>query len=306
MVKSFGDTRVVRDVSFQVRAGEILGLLGPNGAGKTTTVKMLTTLLKIDGGAAQVGGYDVATQPDVVRQLIGVASQGAAVDEKLTARENLELFAKLYKLPADVRAAQVDSLIERFDMSSFADRPAETYSGGQRRRLDVAAALVAEPPVLILDEPTTGLDPRSRAELWAAIRSLADQGTAILLTTQYLDEADNLADYILIIDEGVVVAQGTPQSMKKNLEQDVLQVQLADEADAPAARAVLSGRTVVADTSDARLLQATVGHDPTLALQLLREMQDAGVQIVDFQLRRPTLDDVFLSLTANTTQESSL
>jgi ABC-2 type transport system ATP-binding protein len=299
--KSFGETRAVDDVSFQVRAGQVLGLLGPNGAGKTTTIKMLTTLLSIDTGIARVGGYDVAEQPDVIRQLIGVAGQGAAVDEKLTARENLELFGRLYKLSPQVRRQQVDALIERFDMGSFADRPAGTYSGGQRRRLDVAAALVAEPPVLLLDEPTTGLDPRSRADLWSAIRTLADHGTAILLTTQYLEEADQLADYVLIIDEGRVTAEGTPERLKKDLEQDVLRVQLERDDELAAAMTILAGdgRTVVADPATPRTLQVTVGADPALALQLLRSLQDDGIAISDFQLRRPTLDDVFLALTAS-------
>lgn len=300
--KSFGETQAVADVSFGVRAGEVLGLLGPNGAGKTTTIKMLTTLLRIDAGAASVGGYDVATQPDVVRQLIGVAGQGAAVDEKLTARENLELFARLYKLPPQLRRRQIDTLIERFDMESFADRPAGTYSGGQRRRLDVAAALVAEPPVLLLDEPTTGLDPRSRADLWSAIRALADQGTAIVLTTQYLEEADQLADYVLIIDEGRVVSEGSPEQLKRGLEQDVLRVQFDRENDLPTAWAILADadRTVVADPGKPRTLQIAVGDNPALALQLLRRLEDADVSVSDFQLRRPTLDDVFLALTATT------
>jgi daunorubicin resistance ABC transporter ATP-binding subunit len=297
--KSFGDVRAVVDVSFDVRAGQVIGVLGPNGAGKTTTIKMLTTLFSIDFGAGSVGGFDVQSKPEVVRQLIGVAGQGAAVDEKLTARENLDLFCRLYKLPKALREERVVALIDSFDMASFADRPAETYSGGQQRRLDVAAALVAQPPALFLDEPTAGLDPRSRADLWAAIRALADQGTAIVLTTQYLEEADQLADYILLIDEGQVVAEGTPTDLKKNLERDVLQVQLAQEPDAMAAIDILGrkGQVVTTDPDDSRVLQVAVGDDSALALQLLRQLQDNNITLSDFQLRRPTLDDVFLALT---------
>ncbi|MCB0916119.1 MAG: ATP-binding cassette domain-containing protein [Actinobacteria bacterium] len=299
--KSFGDVQAVADVSFEVRAGQVVGLLGPNGAGKTTTVKMLTTLIPIDSGSASVAGFDVAGQPAVVRQLIGVAGQGAAVDEKLTARENLSLFARLYKLPGSLRRQRVADLIDRFDMESFADRPAHTYSGGQRRRLDVAAALVAEPPVLLLDEPTTGLDPRSRADLWAAIRELAEQGTAIVLTTQYLEEADQLADYILILDGGRVVAEGTPSALKRDLDRDVLQVQLTEPGAILRATSILGqhGQQVISDPTDSQTLQVAVGDDATLALKMLRELQDNSIALSDFQLRRPTLDDVFLALTAS-------
>ncbi len=303
--KSFGDTRAVVDVSLEVRAGQVVGLLGPNGAGKTTLIKMLTTLLSIDSGAASIGGFDVGSEPEVVRQLIGVAGQGAAVDEKLTARENLELFCRLYKLPGRMRERRVPELIDRFNMESFADRPAETYSGGQRRRLDVAAALVAEPPVLLLDEPTAGLDPRSRADLWAATRALADQGTAIVLTTQYLEEADQLADFVLIVDEGHVVAEGSPEELKKNLERDVLQVQLAQATQTAAAIGILGagGRSVITDPTDSQVLQVAVGDDSKLALALLRDLQDSTIAVSDFQLRRPTLDDVFLALTASKTAD---
>jgi ABC-2 type transport system ATP-binding protein len=300
--KQFGQVVAVADVSFEVRAGQVVGLLGPNGAGKTTIIKMLTTLMPVDSGSASVAGFDVATQPDVVRQLIGVAGQGAAVDEKLTARENLELFARLYKLPASLRRRRVEELMEQFGMEAFADRPAETYSGGQRRRLDVAAALVAEPPVLLLDEPTTGLDPRSRADLWVAIRELARRGTAILLTTQYLEEADQLADNILILDDGAVVATGTPSALKNDLEREVLQVQVAQPADIAKASLVLGrrGHRVISDRTDPQTLQVAIGDDSTLALQFLRELHDEGIGVLDFQRRRPTLDDVFLALTAAT------
>lgn len=302
--KSFGDVEAVMDLSFSVDAGQVVALLGPNGAGKTTTINMLATLIDIDAGAATIGGFDVATQPDQVRQLIGLAGQSAAVDEKLTARENLELFGRLYKIPRAERRRRIEELIARFDMADFADRTAETYSGGQRRRLDVVAALVADPPALFLDEPTTGLDPRSRIELWQAITGLADRGTAIVLTTQYLEEADYLADEVLIIDRGRTIASGTPEMLKRKLEKDVLEVTVDNDADL--ARAVdLIGHVdgLVTDTNIGRI-SVPVGDDIARSLDLLRRLQDRGILIADFQLRRPTLDDVFLTLTGAPTTES--
>jgi ABC-2 type transport system ATP-binding protein len=296
--KSYGAVEAVKDLSFSVNAGQVVGLLGPNGAGKTTLINMLSTLLSIDSGSASVAGYDVATQPDAVRQLIGLAGQSAAIDEKLTARENLELFGRLYKIPRAERRQRIEQLIDRFDMGDFADRVAETYSGGQRRRLDVVAALVADPPALFLDEPTTGLDPRSRAELWAAVEQLASRGTAIVLTTQYLDEADRLADEIFIVDRGTVIASGTPETLKRNLKQDVLEIHVGPEKLDTALEVVggAPGLTVDPDTGS---LGVPVGEDVDRSLALLRRLQDGGVPITDFQLRRPTLDDVFMSLTGS-------
>ena len=297
LTKSFGEVRAVVDVSFTVGPGQIVGVLGPNGAGKTTTITMMTTLSTIDRGSALVGGYDVTTQPDVVRQLIGVAGQAAAVDEKLTTRENLELFGRLYKLPRADRRLRTETLIRQFDMAEFADRPAETYSGGQRRRLDVVAALVADPPALFLDEPTAGLDPRSRSELWDAIRALADRGTAIVLTTQYLEEADQLADHILLIDHGRIVAEGTPAELKKDLERDVLEIRLPDTADVDrTVEAIGHEGEMTVDRRD-RTLSIPVGDDPAKSLEILSRVRDKGIPVSDFQLRRPTLDDVFLALT---------
>ncbi len=296
--KSYGDVAAVRDLSFTVKAGQVVGLLGPNGAGKTTLVNMLSTLLSIDGGSASVAGHDVATQPDAVRQLIGLAGQSAAIDEKLTARENLELFGRLYKIPRVERQQRIEQLIERFDMTEFADRVAETYSGGQRRRLDVVAALVSNPPALFLDEPTTGLDPRSRAELWAAVEQLASRGTAIVLTTQYLDEADRLADEILIIDRGSVIASGTPESLKRNLERDVLEIHVGIE-DLDAACGLIGEVPGLAVDRDAGSIGIPVGEEVDRSLDMLRQLQDGGISILDFQLRRPTLDDVFMSLTGS-------
>ncbi|MEE9582116.1 MAG: ATP-binding cassette domain-containing protein [Acidimicrobiia bacterium] len=297
--KSFDSVEAVTDLSFSVDAGQVVGLLGPNGAGKTTTINMLATLVSIDAGSATVGGFDVATQPDQVRQLIGLAGQSAAVDEKLTARENLGLFGRLYKIPRTERKRRAEELIEQFDMGDFAGRVVGTYSGGQRRRLDVAAALVAEPLALFLDEPTTGLDPRSRAELWDAIGRLASQGTAIVLTTQYLEEADRLADNIVIIDEGKVVASGGPETLKRDLERDVLEVHVADEADLTAALDIIGPTEGLSTDVDARRIGIPVGDGASRSLDLLRRLEEGGVSISDFQLRRPTLDDVFLGLTGS-------
>lgn len=302
--KRFGEVLAVDDVSFTVAEGEVLGLLGPNGAGKTTAVRMLTTLSSIDSGSASIAGHDVAGDPDAVRRVIGLAGQSAAVDEKLSARENLELFARLYKLARPVRRRRIAELIERFDMGEFAERPASTYSGGQRRRLDIVAALVADPLALFLDEPTTGLDPRSRAEVWDAVRSLANEGTAILLTTQYLDEADQLADHIQVIDQGRTVATGTPESLKRDVGRDVLEVSLATADDLSSARRVLASENGVSiDPEDCRIDLSVTGGTRQ-SLDVLRRLEDKAVNISDFQLRRPTLDDVFLALTGSSTDNT--
>jgi len=298
LCKAYGETQAVRDLSFQARTGAVLGLLGPNGAGKTTTIKMLTTLLSIDSGSAAVAGFDVATQPNAVRQVIGLAGQSAAVDEMLTARENLELFGRLYKIPKADRAARIDHLIDRFELGGFADRPAKTYSGGQRRRLDVVASLIASPPALFLDEPTTGLDPRTRVELWDEIRDLADRGTAVVLTTQYLDEADRLSDHVVIIDEGVVAATGTSAELKDDLERDVLEVHLQSAADLDTAVATIDVVAAgVASDPERSELQVPLSDGAGQSLEILRRLDGAGIAIADFQLRKPTLDDVFLTLT---------
>ncbi len=303
LAKRFGEVVAVDDVSFTVGASEVLGLLGPNGAGKTTVVRMLTTLSSIDSGSASIAGHDVADDPDAVRRVIGLAGQSAAVDEKLSARENLELFARLYKLAKPIRRRRIADLIERFDMGEFADRPASTYSGGQRRRLDIVAALVAEPLALFLDEPTTGLDPRSRAEVWDAVRSLANEGTSILLTTQYLDEADQLADQILVIDKGRTVATGTPESLKRDVGRDVLEVSLLTDDDLQSARRLLASEEGVSiDPEDCRIDFSITGGTRQ-SLDVLRRLEDQAVNISDFQLRRPTLDDVFLALTGSSADE---
>lgn len=302
LYKSYGDTEAVRDLSFEARAGSVFALLGPNGAGKTTTINMLTTLLPIDAGRASVAGFDLTDQPDSVRRVIGLAGQAAAVDEKLTARENLEMFGRLYKQPKAERRARVDELIDRFRMSDYADRTVGTYSGGQHRRLDVVASLIANPFALFLDEPTTGLDPRSRVELWEEIRGLADSGTAVVLTTQYLEEADRLADYILIMDEGRAVATGTARELKDDLERDVLEVHFSTEDDLNRAVKVLENHVTDFGTDPAvRQLTIPVPGGSASSLVLLRRIEDEGISVVDFHYRRPTLDDVFLTHTYGTT-----
>ncbi len=296
LVKSYGNVAAVQNLCFEVGAGEVLGLLGPNGAGKTTTVDMLTTLQPLDGGRASVAGFDVSTQPRQVRRVIGLAGQSAAVDEMLTARENLRLFGRHYRLDRSSLARRVDEVVDRFGLADFADRPASTYSGGERRRLDVAAALIADPPVVFLDEPTVGLDPRSRSALWRTIADLAEHGTTIVLTTQYLEEADQLADRIVIIGGGRTLADGTPHELKSSLERDVLEVEVATEGDLATARGVL-GSGAVAPTPERHLLHLPIGEGRPAPLVALRGLQDAGVAVTEFQLRRPTLDDVFLTLT---------
>lgn len=303
--KAYGDVEAVKDLSFTVEEGQIVGLLGPNGAGKTTTVNMLATLVPIDAGAASIGGFDVATQADQVRQLIGLAGQSAAVDEKLTARENLELFGRLYKIPRRRRRERTDALIEQFDMADFADRVAGSYSGGQRRRLDVVAALVADPPALFLDEPTTGLDPRSRAALWSTITALAGRGTAIVLTTQYLDEADRLADEVLIVDRGTVIASGSPEALKRNLQQDVLEVHV-DDGDLHRAADCLASFDGLTVNDVSGSIGVPVGASAAASLDVLERLQACSISIVDFQMRRPTLDDVFLTLTGEATLSEEL
>lgn len=297
--KAFGDVVAVDDVSFSVARGEVLGLLGPNGAGKTTVVRMLTTLTSIDAGSASIAGHDVAGEAESVRRVIGLAGQAAAVDEKLSARENLELFARLYKLPKPVRRKRIGELIDQLDMGEFANRPASTYSGGERRRLDIVAALVAEPLALFLDEPTTGLDPRSRANVWESVRALAAKGTAIVLTTQYLDEADHLADEILVIDGGRAVASGTPERLKQKVGRDVLEIHLDAETDLASTRALFGPDEAVTIGGDGRRIDLSITGGTGQSLDVLRRIQDQGATISDFQLRRPTLDDAFLALTGS-------
>jgi ABC-2 type transport system ATP-binding protein len=291
---SFGSTKALDGVSFAVERGTVLGLLGPNGAGKTTAVRVLTTLLRPDSGTARVDGVDVVARPAAVRRRIGLAGQYAAVDENLTGRENLELFGTLYRLQARAPARAAE-LLERFDLVDAADRVAKTYSGGMRRRLDLAASLVNRPGVLFLDEPTTGLDPRSRLALWDVIEDLVDGGTTLLLTTQYLEEADRLADRIAVIDNGRVIAEGTADELKARTGGQLLAVRVAAEH-RDAARTALGPLGEVERDDDGTLLVPAPDGGPFVvrAAQLLG---DAGIALDEISLRRPTLDDVFLQLT---------
>lgn len=305
LVKRFGEVTALDGLDLTVPKGTILGLLGPNGAGKTTAVRILTTLLDPDAGTAVVAGLDVVAEPDKVRERIGLSGQTAAVDEHLTGYENLDMVGRLYHLGREKSRARARELLERFDLTEAGDRPAKTYSGGMRRRLDLAAALVAEPDVLFLDEPTTGLDPRSRVQMWGAIQELVRGGATVLLTTQYMEEADRLADDIVVIDRGRMIAHGTSDELKTQLGGERVELVLATSADVPAARSILEGLSVgevQVDEQTRRLTAAVTGGADVLrhVLQLLR---DRNVTVVDVGLRRPTLDDVFLTLTGHAAEE---
>ncbi|MEW2516846.1 ATP-binding cassette domain-containing protein [Actinacidiphila alni] len=291
---SYGTHTALDGLSLTVGAGEIVGLLGPNGAGKTTTVNILSTLEPPDSGTARVGGHDVRTAPADVREVIALTGQYASVDEELTGRENLVLFARLLGLRKAAAKERAAELLAAFDLLEAADRRAATYSGGMRRRLDLAAGLVRDPAVVFLDEPTTGLDPRSRLALWAAVRELRARGVAVLLTTQYLEEADRLADRVVVIDRGRVIATGTPQQLKEQVGGTFCEVTPADPADAPRVLAALADLGADA-REDAVALPAPDG--PATLATVVRRMEDAGVALTDIALRRPSLDEVFLALT---------
>ena len=304
LVKCFGDVEAVRGVSFRVPRGKVLGLLGPNGAGKTTVVRMLTTLARPDGGTARVLGLDVREQAQQVRDVIGLAGQYAAIDENLTGRENLRLVGKLTHLPASEIGARSDALLERFALAHAANRVARTYSGGMRRRLDLAAALVHEPPVLFLDEPTTGLDPQGRNGLWDVIENLVAGGTTVLLTTQYLEEADALADNIVVIDHGTVIAEGSAADLKARLGDTVIEIGFRDEADATTAAGLLA--SVGGVDRDGKVVHVSVpsGNGAGSMFQTVRTLDDAHLEPATLLLREPTLDDVFLSLTGHAAEEA--
>jgi ABC-2 type transport system ATP-binding protein len=302
--KRFGDVQALCGVDLDVETGTILGLLGPNGAGKTTAVRILTTLLVPDGGSARVAGCDVVRDAARLRERIGLAGQYAAVDENLTGFENLEMVGRLYHLGRQVSRERADELLAAFDLADAGGRLVRTYSGGMRRRLDLAAALVARPPVLFLDEPTTGLDLRSRLGLWEGIEALVARGTTVLLTTQYLDEADRLADRIAVIDHGSVIAEGVPDELKAQVGGDQLELQLDDHGAGEAAIAALApmtdGRPVVEDGA----LRVPVRHRHGAIAEAVRRLDQAGVAIEDIAIRQPTLDDVFLELTGHAAEES--
>jgi len=296
LTKRFGDVEALTGIDFQVESGTVFGLLGPNGAGKTTAIRILTTILPPDSGRAEVLGYDVVRDAPKVRLRIGMAGQFAAVDPLLTGRENLRLVGKVSQMPKDLIMPRADELLERFELTNAADRPARTYSGGMRRRLDIAAALVARPPVLFLDEPTTGLDLHSRNELWAMIKELVAEGTTLLLTTQYLEEADRLAGRVAVIDEGHVIAGGTPSELKAELGRSVIELSMADETDAFRAERVLSnlGRPEL-DGTIVRLPGSIAGG----AMAVMRELDATGLDPETLMVREPSLDDVFLQLTGH-------
>jgi ABC-2 type transport system ATP-binding protein len=282
-----------------VPPGSVLGLLGPNGAGKTTAVRVLTTLLKPDAGTVLVTGLDVVRDAVELRSRIGLAGQYAAVDENLTGLENLVMVGRLYGASRGAAKRRGQELLERFDLVDAAKRPAKTYSGGMRRRLDLAAALVARPPVLFLDEPTTGLDPRSRLEVWATIEGLVAEGTTVLLTTQYLDEADRLADLIAVIDRGHVIAEGTPDELKDRVGGERLEVHLADPGAVAAAVRALAPMSDEPPTAEDETVRLTVRQRTGTIVEAVRRLDEVGVGVDDLGLRRPTLDDVFLSLTGH-------
>jgi ABC-2 type transport system ATP-binding protein len=306
LVKSFGEVRALRGIDLSVPRGTVLGVLGPNGAGKTTAVRILTTLLLPDAGRAQVEGYDVVRQAAAVRRSIGLAGQSAAIQEELTGRENLEIIGRLYHLSWPRARSRATELLEHFGLTDAADRPAKNFSGGMQRRLDLAASLVGDPRVLFLDEPTTGLDPRSRLAMWDTIRSLAARGTTLLLTTQYLDEADELADEIVVIDHGLVIAAGTSEELKGRVGGDVVEFTVPDRsrlADAVAAITPVGEGEPHVDKETGVVSEGVGSRGSDALIDAVRRLDGAGVEIRGLALRRPSLDDVFLALTGHAAEE---
>ncbi|MFD7968423.1 ATP-binding cassette domain-containing protein [Streptomyces clavifer] len=301
LVKTFGEVRALDGVDLDVPEGTVLGLLGPNGAGKTTAVRVLTTLLQPDSGRAVVAGIDVLKHPNEVRRSIGLSGQFAAVDEYLTGRENLQMVGQLYQMSGRDAKKRAVQLLERFNLSDAADRTAKTYSGGMRRRLDLAAALVVSPPVMFMDEPTTGLDPRNRQQLWEVIQELVAGGTTLLLTTQYLEEADHLAHDICVIDHGKVIARGTSDQLKARTGGERVEVVVHQPDQIEPARAVLAtyGKGEISLAEHTRKLTVPVTGGAKLLAEVIRDLDSHGVEIDDIGLRRPTLDDVFISLTGH-------
>lgn len=307
LVKTFGEVRALDGVDLDVPEGTVLGLLGPNGAGKTTAVRVLTTLLQPDSGKAVVHGIDVLKHPNEVRRSIGLSGQFAAVDEYLTGRENLQMVGQLYQMSGRDAKKRAVELLDRFNLTDAADRPAKTYSGGMRRRLDLAAALVVSPPVMFMDEPTTGLDPRNRQQLWEVIQELVRGGTTLLLTTQYLEEADHLADTICVVDHGKVIARGTADELKARTGGERVEVVVHQRDQIAPATEVLRGlgKGDVAIAEHTRKLTVPVTGGAKLLAEVIRDLDARGVEIDDIGLRRPTLDDVFISLTGHAAEAAA-
>jgi ABC-2 type transport system ATP-binding protein len=303
LVKVFGDNRAVDGIDLQVPTGSIYGVLGPNGAGKTTTINMLATLVRPDAGSAKVFGHDVLEEAQIVRQLIGVTGQFASVDETLSATENLIIFSKLLGLSSADARKKANQLLEEFSLTEAAKRPLSKFSGGMRRRLDLAVSLIAQPPLIFLDEPTTGLDPRTRNQMWDTIRRLVASGSTVLLTTQYLDEADQLADRIAVIDQGKVVAEGTPDTLKASVGLASLQLKLASKNDAASALQIV--QTVLgtkAQTPEPNSITAPMAH-PEKITDLLVALRKSGVQLAEVSVQKPTLDEVFLAITGHAAED---
>ena len=306
LTKAYGEVIALNGIDIEVEQGTVLGLLGQNGSGKTTTVRILATLLQADSGTASVGGFDVVTQPDEVRSVIGLTGQYAAVDEYLTGRENLELFGRLFHLSKFDAAKRANELLDRFDLSDAADRGIKGYSGGMRRRLDLAASLIGRPNVLFLDEPTTGLDPRSRQGMWSVIEDLIAEGTTVLLTTQYLEEADQLANRIVVLDHGNVIAKGPSNELKLQVGGDRIEIVVESASDvSKAAIAISEFGSAPAITEDlTKTILLPVAGGSTAIVNIVRKLDENNIPIADIALRRPTLDDVFLSLTGHVTENT--
>jgi ABC-2 type transport system ATP-binding protein len=297
------EVRALDGVDLEVREGTVLGLLGPNGAGKTTTVRILATLLKPNAGTARVAGFDVLREPQSVRKAIGLSGQYAAVDENLTGRENLWMFGRLYHLSSPEARVRADELLERFQLDEAADRVAKTYSGGMRRRLDLASALIGRPRLLFLDEPTTGLDPRSRLGMWDVIRAQVREGATLLLTTQYLEEADELATEIAVVDKGKIIARGTADQLKSQVGGERIEVVAHDAVELPRAALLLAPDGTATVEEHMRRITISAHGGATHLIDVVRKLGDAGIKIDDIALRRPTLDDVFLELTGHVAEE---